>query len=172
MIFFALLPHDHGTPVIPQGWLIRREGNTGFFSLYAGRRSPENCLVLEVLGEVRGMFLVRVSVSDEALRVARPLLSQVPFFSTLEELRDPSHGPEDDQWQMLASDIVDAFPDRRVRDDRGELVDPDEPLIDVRSAIAGEDIEEGIASATRERAERPTEVPGLVNRPINRGPER
>lgn len=145
MIFFALLPHDHGTPVIPQGWLIRREGNTGFFSVYVGERSPENQFLVLVLGRDDEHLLAQVHVEDGLLSRVRPLLG-VWYAS----LRDGElEGPDEEEWRQGRVRAEALWPDRRPRDEHGEFIDPTEPRIAVAATVAGVDAKERTQNTPR-----------------------
>jgi hypothetical protein len=144
MMYIVLVPFHDGEPRIPEGWSLRREGNTPFFSLYAGERRPENRAVLQVLADTPGLVVCAAHVEDPALERALPLLEQVPFVATVEELRNPRAGQGDENWRTLRDAVRAAW------------------AVEFAQTMSGVDPEERASRATRERLQppgRPTELP-------------
>lgn len=112
MIFFALIPVLRGQPHVPEGWVLRREGDTGYFSAFIGARRPENRVLLYRIAEADEDWLMQVHLEESLLGRALPLMET--WYCTLEELVDAERGPTDPDWRQRAADVRARWPEPAV----------------------------------------------------------
>lgn len=135
-------PLVYDLPTLPEPWVVRPWGRTGW---YEARTPAGGHVMLRRLRHDADAYVCSGEPRD--LRGAL----QGATWCTVEEAQDPRTAPE--SVRPVAQSLATAWPDDCPRDDRGDLVDPAEPVVHVRHVVAGRDMRADAVATRRETVE-------------------